>query len=151
MERKKALRIATIALIIATLAMFSISIYNIIAFVSGAVYPGPSLGLKQIPSGDYLLSLSLNSTNRGFLDVDLSTKMIVFDTNGVLVGTNSTSIHIPAGQSGSAYVSLIVPSALASGGNPQNMKGSMQMELELRVLWKLVGVKEVVRSGSGTQ
>ena len=34
-------------------------------------------------------------------------------------------------------------------GNLQNVKGSAQIELDVRTLWNLVGFKNVLRAGSG--
>jgi hypothetical protein len=151
-ERLRALRIATRLLMVATIVIFIVGGYNVVAFMGGIISPGSGAGLKltQTPdTGDYILSLNVNPTNRGFLGVDLSTKLTIFDADGKVINSNSSSFNIPAGQNRSLIVSLTIPKAMVPGGNIQNVNGSAQIELDVRTLWNLVGFKNVLRAWSG--
>ena len=148
----RTLRIATRALIAATIVLLIVSAYNVAVFFGGMISPEAGIGFKltQIPgTEDYVISLSVNPTNHGFLGVDLSTRLTIFDADGKVIGSNSTSVSIPPGQVRSSYVSLTIPKTMVPEGNLQNVKGSAQIELDVRTLWNLVGFKNVLRAGSG--
>lgn len=81
----RTLRIAIRALIVATVVIFLVSAYNVAIFFGGMISPGSGIGLKLTQTqgtGDYVLSLGLNPTNRGFLGVNLSTRLTIFDAAG---------------------------------------------------------------------
>jgi hypothetical protein len=147
----RTLRIATRALIVATVVIFLVSAYNVAVFFGGMISPEAGIGFKltQTPgTGDYVISLSVNPTNHGFLGVDLSIRLTIFDVEGKVVDSNSSSVSIPPGQNRSSYVYLTIPKTMVPEGNLQNVKGSAQIELDVRTLWNLVGFKNVLRAGS---
>lgn len=154
MEKMRMLRTATRVLIVVTIAIFIVSAYSIVVFFGGMISPGSGLGLKltQVPgTGDNILSMSVNPTNKGFLGVDLSTKLTILDAEGKVIDSNTTSINIPPGQNRFSYVSLTIRKDMVPDGNLQNMKASVQLELDVRTLWNLVGFKNVLRAGSGQE
>ena len=150
----RTLKIATRALIAATIVLLIVSAYNVAVFFGGMISPEAGIGFKltQTPgTEDYVISLSVNPTNHGFLGVDLSTRLTIFDADGKMIDSNSTSVNIPPGQNRSSYVSLTIPKTMVPEGNLQNVKGSAQIELDVRTLWNLVGFKNVLRAGSGQE
>jgi hypothetical protein len=151
MERKRALKLATWALMLVTLVIFMVSAYNLGVFLGGLLSTSSGLGLKmnQTANGEYVFSLGLSPTNGGFLDIDLSAKMSVHDASGGVIGSNSTHMSIPPGHSESSTVSVKIPSSLIPGGEIQNVRGSLQLELDVRTLWNLVGFKNTLGTGSG--
>jgi hypothetical protein len=154
MDKMKTLKVATWIVMAATLVVFIISAYNLVSFIGALLSPAsaPSLKLTQTPgTEDYILNLSTNPTNTGFLGVDLSTKLTIFNADGKVVDSNITSMSVPPGQNRSCYVSLTITKAMAPEGNIQNMKASVQFELEVRTLWNLVGFKNVMKTGSGQE
>jgi hypothetical protein len=138
-------------LILVTVIIFLVSAFNILVFFSGIISGGSGVGLKfnQTSTGDYVLRLSVNPTNKGFLGVDLSTRLTILDVNGNVIDSNSTFINVPPGQSRFAQVSLTIPLSMIPGGDLQNVKASVQLELDARTLWGLVGFKNVLRAGGG--
>ncbi len=148
----RALRLLTRVLIVATVVILIISVYNVAVFFGGLLSPEAGIGFNLIQTpgtGDYVISLSVNPTNPGFLGVDLSTRLTLFDADGKVVESNSTFVSIPPGQSRSSYISVMIPGTMVPEGNLQNVKGSAQIELDVRTLWNLVGFKNVLRAGSG--
>ena len=84
----RTLRIATRALIAATIVLLFVSAYNVAIFFGGMISPEAGIGFKltQIPgTEDYVISLSVNPTNHGFLGVDLSTRLTIFDADGKVI------------------------------------------------------------------
>ncbi len=150
MDKMKTIKVATWMVTAATFVIFIVSAYNLVSFVGGLLSPASAPNLKLTPNPgaeDYILSLRANPTNAGFLGVDLSTRLTIFDADGKVLDSNATAVSVSPGQNRSCYVSLRVAKAMAPDGNLQNMKVSVQSELEVRTLWSLVGFKNVMKTG----
>jgi hypothetical protein len=151
MDKIKALWYAPRVLTIVTLLLFFASAYNITVFFTEMFSQESNVGLKltQAPdTGDYNLSLTFRPLNHGFLGVDLTTSLKILDGNGNVLGQDSTHVNVEPRFRQASTVSVVIPYSLIPGGNIENMKASVQITVEVRTLWNLVGFKNTLSIGS---
>jgi hypothetical protein len=115
MQHKKVirtLRFSVIALIVATVILFALSLHTLIYGLIGAISDN-ALNLelnKDAPEGDWLMMLTGNPKNNGFLSERLSFSIGLRDANnnGYIV-TNSTVVTIAPGEQKFFSLTLTIP------------------------------------------
>ena len=151
MDKMTALRYAPRVLTVASLVLFLASAYNIGVFFTEIFQQESNVGLvlTQTPEkGDYNLSLTLRPLNHGFLGVDLSTGLRVLDEGGNVLGQDSAHTYVPPRFRRTSTVSVVIPLTSIPDGEIGNMKASVEVTVEVRTLWNLVGFKNVLSIGS---
>ena len=152
MEMKKGLRLGYRVLIIVTVIVFVLGTYNIISFLGGFSDSSISPNLSRDEStGNWRLTFSGNPKNNGLLDESLSFEITIFDADGNPISTNSTTVIVRAGSSQAFSLTMTVPSEMVPEGNIEQARGSLEIRMGLSEFGGLMGLKQVMRVGSGTQ
>lgn len=152
MDRKNALRLSYRVLIVVTIIVFIAGTYNIISFLSGLTGSSisPNLNRDEV-TGNWRIVFNGNPMHNGFLDVSLFFEITVFDVNGRVVATNSTTVLVRAGSSQMFSVTLNIPSEMVPGGKIEEAKGLLEMRMGVRELGGLMGLTQIMKVGSGAQ
>ena len=150
MEKKRGLRLSYRVLIVVTIIVFTVGIYNLIAFLGGLGGSSISPKLtKDEVTGDWKLAFGGNPRNNGILDVSLSFEITIFDVNGRIVATNSTTVLVRPGSSQTFSMIMTIPSEMVPGGKIEEAKGFFEMKMAVRELGGLMGLTQIMKVGSG--
>jgi hypothetical protein len=153
LERKKVIKIlryCILGLILLTIALFIISLYNLIIGLSSAISGGGIGGLnlnKDNPNGDWTITLNANPRNNGFLGERVFIQLGILNFEGVYIARNSTSVYIEPGSQKPFNIVLTIPSEVVqeylSSGQEANV--TFEMKFSISTLWDLVGLNQVMR------
>ncbi|MGQ9782168.1 MAG: hypothetical protein ACUVQ8_08015 [Nitrososphaeria archaeon] len=150
MKKTKTIRLSTRILLVLTILITVISLYNIIGFISSMSSETFNLDLDENEStGDWTLTLNANPKNKGFLDVSLFIELTILDSNNQTIATESKHVQIKAGGSETFSVALNIPAEFAPGGDIQNAKGTFRMVMSIRTLGDLIGLTQVMEIKGG--
>ena len=150
MEIKRTIKITYKVLIVVTIIIFIVGIYNIITFVVAISDSGISPQLvRDNSNGNWILTFNGNPRNKGFLDVGLSFEISIFDESGRVVANNSTFVVVRAGGSQTINLTMTIPSEMAPGGNLEQARGSLEMKMGVSEFGGLMALKQIMRVGSG--
>lgn len=150
LERNRALKVSYRILIVATIAIFIVGIYNLIAFLGGL--SGSSVAPKlsrDEATGDWTLTFGGSPRNNGFLDVSLFFEITILDINERVVATNSKTVLVRAGSSQQFSLVTRIPADMVPGGKIEEARGYFQMKMAIRELGDLMGLTQIMRIGSG--
>jgi hypothetical protein len=149
LEKKRALRLSYRILIVLTVVIFIVGLYNLFSFLSTAI-SGDSFDIdlnKNEITGDWIFSFEANPMNNGVLPISLYFEITLFDLDDNLIATNSSTTYIGAGSSQSLSFSLIIPSEFVQGDDIQGDEGYMKMVMTVRTFADLMGLTQIMRIG----
>lgn len=149
LERKRALKLSYRVLVVATIVVFVVGIYNLISFLSGLTSSSiaPKLSRDEI-TGDWTLAFNGNPRNNGFLDVTLFFEITILDINEHVIATNSTTVLVKAGSSQPFSLVMRIPADMVPDGKIEDAKGYFQMTMAVRELGNLMGLEQIIKIGS---
>jgi len=149
LEKKRALRLSIRILVILTIVIFVVSLYNLMVFLTTAI-SGESFGMKlnrNESTGDWVLTFSANPRNNGVLPVSIYLKITILDLKDNVIAENSTKVYIAAGSSHPFSFTLTIPSELVQGGELQGDEGSMKFQMSVTTFGDLVGFTQLMKIG----
>ena len=137
-------------LVLLTVALFILSLYNLIIGLLGAISGGGMGGLnlnKDNPNGDWTLTLNANPRNNGVLVERVFLQLGILNLDGEYIARNSTSVYIEPGGQKPFILVLTIPSEVVqeylSSGQEANV--AFEMKFGISTLWDLVGLTQVMR------
>jgi hypothetical protein len=151
MERKKAIKIlryCILGLVLLTVTLFIIGLYNLIIGLSSAISGISTPGLPSIiPNSDLTFTVNANLTNNGVLSERVFLQLGILNSDGEYIASNSTSVYIEPGRQKNFSLVLTIPhdivqEYLESG---QEVNVTFEMKFGISTLWDLVGLTQVMR------
>jgi hypothetical protein len=151
LEKKEAVTLGIKALIVSTVVVLVVCLFNLLMFLATAVSGDPfdmALTENQAAGGSTLW-LNANPRNNGFLGVKLSFELTVLDWDDEVIATNATSVYIAARGTQPFSLSLLIPEGCVQGQDLHGEEGYVQVKLTVKMLGDLVGFTNIVKVGDG--
>lgn len=151
MKAVKVFGITILAVQLASMLVFGLSLHTIIGLVSSAA-SGESISLEMTfdeDTGAGMLMLKAKPRNGGYLGVDFTMGLGALDEEGSYIARNSTSVHLDAGEEKDIQLCLFVPSEEIQEMMLEEVEAYLEVSMEIRTLNNMVGISNTftVRGG----